>query len=93
VESSSSPICLSNLKTNASKGCKQCVQNLQRMSKESCKTTYKQHSKTSIERYHYCEQKKLQNNLGKKFIEVVKKKAIERTTIEKKKDESILINC
>jgi hypothetical protein len=85
VESSSSPICLSNLKTNASKGCKQCVQNLQRMTKESCKTTCKQNSKTSIERDHYFEQKKLQNNLGKKIIEVVKKIAIERTTIEKKK--------
>ncbi len=84
MESSSSPICLSNLKTNASKGCKQCVQNLQRMSKESCKTTCKQNSKTSTKRDHYCEQKKLQNNLGKKFIEV-KKIAIERITIEGKK--------
>ncbi len=37
------PICLSNLKIDASKGCRQCVQNLQRISKESCETTCKQH--------------------------------------------------
>jgi hypothetical protein len=55
VESNSFPICLSNLKTDASKGHRQCVQNLQRMNKESCETTCKQHSKTSIERDHYCE--------------------------------------
>jgi hypothetical protein len=50
MEGSSSPISLLNLKTNVLKACKQCVQELQRTSKESFETTYKQHSKTSTKK-------------------------------------------
>jgi hypothetical protein len=50
MENSSLPIFLLNPKTNVSKSCKQCVQELQRTSKKSLETTCKQHSKTSIKR-------------------------------------------
>ncbi len=39
MEGSNFPISLLNLKTNVLKGCKQCVQELQRTSKESFETT------------------------------------------------------
>jgi hypothetical protein len=55
------------------------------MSKESCETTCKQHSKTSTKRNHYCEKRKLQNNLGKTFIEVVERDSYKKNYNRKKK--------
>ncbi len=72
MEGSSSPISLSNLKTNVLKSCKQCVQELQRTSKESFETTYKQHSKTST-KTNLLWAEKVTKQPGKKFIEVVER--------------------